>query len=858
MGPIDPVQGYPLWYEDRLGMRLQLCQTPGVCLLAIPNPTQPLSLPSNYPDEQFYYHVGTVSLGIAGALLSYEHALEAAFLNGAVAAGDQVVFSRFRLRITGLVNGATYAVTHPYGSVNYIAGVDGPLPGTINVTVDIGIGAAGQFGLALNGNVGPFLVPANYTPGAPGTFISDAVTEGPVRGSPFGTNFLRVAGPGIGGAFPANALSPDLAQWNNFSVQGQLAIASGVGINKAYISKHGTPGETAVEVWASATPGANLQLSTPGSTPFPMQEINSSGNFFGRVILPGGSPAPSSISVTNLSDNPPVAVTRANLTDVVVGQSAVFTSGGDLFVTAFSSDKVGNPVLSVSGVGITPRPLPSIGNGVSSGPLGLPLGAAPPESVTITSSLGGSATIPVIIEPTVPVTANAGPDQNVPPGATVTISGTASAGPIASYAWSQVSGPTVSLTGSDTPTVTFVAPSPFVAQQIVLQLLTTGTAGQRASDTVVVNVESLPGVVANAGLDRSVAGGAIVLLSAAASTGPIASYAWSSADPISITGANTLSASFRAPTVITGAVVTVTLTVTGVLGQTSTDTLVINVAPAAPAGVVVANAGADRSVAAGDSVQLSAAGSLGAITTYTWTHDAGTAIALLGASTASPSFTAPTSFTPSVITFTLVVSDGLGATATDTMVVNVAAIVPVFANAGVDQSVVSGARITLSGLASTGPISSYVWAQTSGPAVILTGATTASVSFTAPTVTANTVLTFNLNVRSAQGATSTDAIAIQVTPIQDVLTISQAQYIANNNNWRLQGTASQRLGQTITIYLGAVGDTARPIGSTVVPASGRWQLQTGRNSGPAPVLQTSVWASSSLGGSSTSLTFTRG
>jgi hypothetical protein len=710
----------------------------------------------------------------------------------------------------------------------------------------------------LNGNVGPFLVPANYTIGAPGTFISDAVTEVPVRGSPFGTNFLRIAGPGIGSAFPANALSPDLAQWNNFTVQGQLAIASGVGINKAYVSKHGTPSETAVEVWASATPGANLQLSAPGSTPFPMQEISSSGNFFGRVILPGGSPAPASISITNLSDNPPVSVTRTNLTDVVVGQSAVFTSGGDLFVTAFSSDKVGNPALTVSGIGITPRPLTSLGNGVASGALGLPLGAAPPESVTITSALGGSATIPVLIEPTLPVTANAGPDQNVAPGATVTVSGAASAGPIASYAWTQVSGPTVSLTGSDTPTVTFLAPSPFVAQQVVLQLLTTGTAGQRASDTVTINVASLPPVVANAGLDRSVAGGAIVSLSAAASTGPITSYAWSSTDPITITGANTTLASFSAPSAIAGAVITVTLTVTGALGQTSTDSVVVNVAPAAPAGVVVANAGADRSVAAGDLVSLSAAGSLGAITNYAWTHDAGTSILLLGANTASPTFTAPIGFAPSAITFTLTVSDGLTASASDTVVVHVAAIVPVFANAGVDQSVVSGARITLSGLASTGPVASYSWIQTGGPTVLLAGANTATVSFTAPSVTTTTLLSLNLNVRSAQGATSTDAINIQVTPIVDILTITQAQYTVNSNSWRLQGTASQRINQTVTIYLGTSGDTSRPIGSTVVPADGRWQLQTGRTSGPAPVLQTTVWASSSLGGTPTVRTFTRG
>ena len=29
-GPIDPVQGFPVYYEDRLGLRLQLCQNPEI------------------------------------------------------------------------------------------------------------------------------------------------------------------------------------------------------------------------------------------------------------------------------------------------------------------------------------------------------------------------------------------------------------------------------------------------------------------------------------------------------------------------------------------------------------------------------------------------------------------------------------------------------------------------------------------------------------------------------------------------------------------------------------------------------------------------------------------------------------
>ena len=163
-----------------------------------------------------------------------------------VTPGDQVVFSRFRIRMTGLTNGASYTITHPYGTVTYIAGVNGRAPNEINVTVDVGATPL-AFNLALAGNVGPFLVPLGYVQGLPGSFISNAVTEGPVQGSPFGTNFLRVDGPGVGLAFPANAVNANRAQWNNFALMGQLAAAGGVGVASAHVAKQATPASNAVE-----------------------------------------------------------------------------------------------------------------------------------------------------------------------------------------------------------------------------------------------------------------------------------------------------------------------------------------------------------------------------------------------------------------------------------------------------------------------------------------------------------------------------------------------------------------------------------------------------------------------------------
>jgi hypothetical protein len=69
--------------------------------------------------------------------------------------------------------------------------------------------------------------------------------------------------------------------------------------------------------------------------------------------------------------------------------------------------------------------------------------------------------------------------------------------------------------------------------------------------------------------------------------------------------------------------------------------------------------------------------------------------------------------------------------------------------AGANQTVNSGASVTLNGTASSDPDGdslSYQWTQTSGTVVNLANATTASATFTAPTVSADQVLQFTLTV----------------------------------------------------------------------------------------------------------------
>ncbi|KYN79639.1 chitinase [Vibrio cidicii] len=87
------------------------------------------------------------------------------------------------------------------------------------------------------------------------------------------------------------------------------------------------------------------------------------------------------------------------------------------------------------------------------------------------------------------------------------------------------------------------------------------------------------------------------------------------------------------------------------------------------------------------------------------------------------------------------------------------------ANAGADITVVGPATVTLDGSASKdaeGPIASYAWKQVSGTTVALTGANSASASFSAAEVAADQSLTFQLTVTDADGASATDTVVVTV------------------------------------------------------------------------------------------------
>ena len=107
------------------------------------------------------------------------------------------------------------------------------------------------------------------------------------------------------------------------------------------------------------------------------------------------------------------------------------------------------------------------------------------------------------------------------------------------------------------------------------------------------------------------------------------------------------------------------------------------------------------------------------------------------------------------------------------------------ASAGDDQSVNEEVVVTLSGSGSDsdGTVSSYLWSQTAGAIVSLTGSSNASASFTAPTINSNETLTFQLTVTDDDGATATDSVDITVVNLNQAPTTSiDAVYSFAENN----------------------------------------------------------------------------
>ena len=95
-------------------------------------------------------------------------------------------------------------------------------------------------------------------------------------------------------------------------------------------------------------------------------------------------------------------------------------------------------------------------------------------------------------------------------------------------------------------------------------------------------------------------------------------------------------------------------------------------------------------------------------------------------------------------------------------------------NAGQDQEVAEGATVSLSGTATDGDpedTPTYSWTHDGAPSITITGSDSASASFTAPNVAANTTITVTLTVNDGT-VDASDTLQVTITVAQRPPTVN--------------------------------------------------------------------------------------
>lgn len=400
VGPVDPGNGFPQFYQDKTGRALEPClasQAPGdPCgiVASVPIPGQPIVFPTNFPEEFFYSLASARIKPLAGSnsfRADLTMALEGAFggATGAVVNGDQITFARFRFRVNGgLVPGATYTVTYPYGVKTFVASATG----TINFTEDQGCGAvppACNFASVLpTSNVGPFLRWDATAPAPPAGFIGDANVDHAITGSPFGTNFLRIAGPNVGGP------GVNTIQTNLFSITGKTytgVLATALTIDRSSYLRATTGSQ--LNLFAHSAGNATIVASATGIPTTTLTKDAATGRFFARIPVAAGIALPAFVRFTATSTGNETTIRDNPLVDEVITTRAAYSVGTHaLTISATSSDQVAPPTLTASGNPL--EPLGTLTNGTLTTTV-----TAPPYQVNITSSKGGTDSLPVGLNP---------------------------------------------------------------------------------------------------------------------------------------------------------------------------------------------------------------------------------------------------------------------------------------------------------------------------------------------------------------------------------------------------------------------------------------------------------------------------
>lgn len=195
--------------------------------------------------------------------------------------------------------------------------------------------------------------------------------------------------------------------------------------------------------------------------------------------------------------------------------------------------------------------------------------------------------------------------------------------------------------------------------------------------------------------------------------------------------------------------------------------------------------------------------------TYNWTQLSGPTLTLTNTTTATVGVTAPAVSADAAAVLRITVTDKGNQTASADVTVNVAnnqfpTVTATFGSAAEKSSV----SLAATAADADGSVTTYNWVQTSGDHVTLTGADTATLSFTAPSVTEDTPLGFSLTVTDDDEEATLVEGVVTITPVKTSFTVTGTVSEAAFANATIRGTLA---GQTFTATADATGTFSLPM-----------------------------------------------
>lgn len=372
-------------------------------------------------------------------------------------------------------------------------------------------------------------------------------------------------------------------------------------------------------------------------------------------------------TITVIVSTPPTLTVSASSTTICAGSSTTLTANG-------ASTYTWNPgALTGTSVSVTP-------------------------GTTTTYTVDGDNGVGCVASETITINVNPTPSLTITPSSTVLCSAgsvTLTASGSTTYTWNPGGATTASIVDSPTVTTTYTVSSD-------------NASGCIGTQTVTVNVSSMPTITVSAASTTICAGSTTTLTASGAST-----YTW---NPGALTGT----------TVAITPTTSTTYTVDGDngLGCVSTQTIDITTTP----GLTLTPASTSNTLCAGSPATLT----IGGASTYTWNP---------GALTGATVVVTPTTTT----TYTINADNGAGCIGTETITINVNAL-PSLSVTASSTVLCSAGSITLTASGGT----TYTW----NPG----GATTASI-VDSPTITT----TYTVSSDNASGCIGTETITVNVS-----------------------------------------------------------------------------------------------